>query len=148
MDRERFDCLARTVGAAPSRRRLLGLAASSALTAVGLRTREAKAKGKRCHVEAGNGRCHHGSCVIHCDNPGGCSTQGGALPSCDRNGFSCSCVKLLNGESACVGPKSATNLCNRPSCSSNKDCVNGNVCAKVPGCCSNLKTQVCVFTCQ
>ena len=148
MERERFDRLARTIGAAPSRRRLLGLAFSSALAAVGWRANEAKAKRKRCHVEAGDGRCHHGSCVIHCKEPGGCDSPGGLLPSCDRNGFSCSCVKLLSGKSACVGPKSTADLCNQTPCTSNKNCVNGNVCALVPGCCAGGPTQVCVFTCQ
>jgi len=147
MERERFDRLAKTIGAAPSRRRLLGLAASSVLTAVGLRPNEAKAKRKRCHVEAGDGRCLHEVCVIHCKNPGGCDNHKDPLPRCGPSRLECGCVELLSGESACVGPRHPKELCQEDRCNSNRDCPIGRVCARVPGCCPD-GAHHCVFTCQ
>ena len=152
MESTRFDRLARSIGEAPSRRRLLATAASATLAAAGLRANETVAKKKkkgrkRCKIEAGSGRCIHGVCAISCDNPGGCSAQLGNLPKCGPNNLDCGCAKLLNGNTACVGPRGGADLCARTPCQSNKDCVSGNACVKIPGCCPD-RTQVCAFACQ
>jgi hypothetical protein len=102
MESTRFDRLARSLGDAPSRRRLLGLAAIAALTSAGLGAGETEAKKKqkgrtRCHIEAGRGRCIHDVCAIPCDNPGGCSDPLGKLPKCGPNTLDCGCAKLLIG---------------------------------------------------
>ncbi|HEX5497765.1 MAG TPA: hypothetical protein VFX03_01000 [Thermomicrobiales bacterium] len=153
MEHTRFDRLARSIGAAPSRRRLLGLAASATLAGASLRAGEIKAKKKkkgrkRCHIEAGKGVCVHQMCAIACKKATGCNNVGGQLPSCGPASFDCGCAKLLNGKTACVLPRHAADLCLRTPCQSNHDCLSGQACVAVPGCCSNGKTHVCAVSCQ
>jgi hypothetical protein len=151
MEQTRFDRLARSLGEAPTRRRLLGVAASAALAGVGLHIGETEAKTKkkgrkRCHIEAGKGVCVHQMCAISCKNATGCD-QSGKLPQCGPNVFDCGCAKLLNGNTACVIPRQAADLCAQPACQSNQDCNSGSACVKVPGCCPDRR-QVCAFSCQ
>ncbi|HEU5433837.1 MAG TPA: hypothetical protein VFU81_19365 [Thermomicrobiales bacterium] len=152
MEHTRFDRLTRSIGAAPSRRRLLGLAASVAMAGAGLRAVDAEAKKKkkgrtRCHTEAGNGVCVHDMCAIACKKATGCPSVGGSLRSCGPATFDCGCAKLLNGKSACILHAGATSLCLQTPCQSNHDCPNSQACVAVPGCCAD-RTHVCAHSCQ
>jgi len=151
MEHTRFDRLVRSIGEAPSRRRLLTAAVSAAVAGVGLHAGDAGAKQKkgrkRCHIEAGRGYCRHDVCVIPCKNPGGCSGSGESLPPCGPEGFGCGCATMLNGKSACILPAQPSQLCLHDACGSNSDCNPGSICVKVPGCCPG-QPQVCVVACQ
>lgn len=107
MDGQKFDALARIVGATRSRRGVLGTLGGGALAAFGLRGASAQIETLDCRGERQT-----------CDNADECC--GGGRTGCDRISRNCD-RRSLRGEDRCCGKRDAA-------CLDSCDCCRGLVC--------------------
>jgi len=125
VDERRFDALARTAGAARSRRTILGaIAAAIGAGATGV-ARDAAAQG--VGAEAYDLTCRQTGVQLYCQ------ADAGAVTTC---GNGCVCAGLRKGGGKKCVQEPATGCPRRTSrCRANKDCGSGEVCIRVSDCC-------------
>ena len=133
MDETRFDALTKDWTRLPRRRVLGGLVAGTLAPLLGLAGRVASAQTCRRSRQCGRGQtCVHHTCTakcgdpLTCDSDGSNQTGGTGCPS-----TSCFCGKKPGGGSACLG--SGIRCGTAQSCTSQRDCPQGQICAT--GCC-------------
>ncbi len=66
---------------------------------------------------------------------------------CSPTNDRCECTVTVNGNTRCVD-YTGTQCPDRDECDRNRDCRQGEVCARVGGCCGNPRRNLCVPLCR